>query len=81
MLYYLVNIIKRRGNISANHTCPKYGYNQFAENNCQSKIKSSIVLGNEKVMDMDDSIADYDGKGVILTILDQPYKKNRKKID
>ena len=41
---------------------------------------AGTIQGNTIIVE-NDSIANYDGKEVILTILDQPYKKIRKKID
>ncbi|MCI8940673.1 MAG: hypothetical protein HFH12_11900 [Dorea sp.] len=41
---------------------------------------AGTIQGNTIIVE-NDSIANYDGKEVILTILDQPYKKTRKKID
>ncbi len=41
---------------------------------------AGIVQGNTVIIE-NDSITNYDGKEVILTILDQPYRKARKRID
>ncbi|MDE7311437.1 MAG: hypothetical protein K2N87_07465 [Eubacterium sp.] len=41
---------------------------------------AGTIQGNTIIVE-NDSITNYDGKDVILTILDQPYHKARKKID
>ncbi len=41
---------------------------------------AGTIQGNTVIIE-NDSITNYDGKEVILTILDRPYKKVRKKID
>lgn len=39
MLYYLGNVIKKTGTISASHICSGYGYNHFVEPNCKIENK------------------------------------------
>lgn len=41
---------------------------------------AGTIQGNTVIID-NDSITNYDGKDVILTILDHPYKADRKKIN
>ena len=41
---------------------------------------AGTIQGNTIIID-NDSITNYDGKDVILTILDHPYKADRKKIN
>ncbi len=41
---------------------------------------AGTIQGNTVIIE-NDSITNYDGKEVILTILDHPYKQSRKKID
>ena len=41
---------------------------------------AGTIRGNTVIVE-NDSITNYDGKEVILTILDRPYKNARKKID
>ncbi len=41
---------------------------------------AGMIQGNTVIVE-NDSISNYDGREVILTILDHPYKKGRKKIE
>lgn len=41
---------------------------------------AGTIQGNTVIIE-NDNITNYDGKEVILTILDRPYKADRKKID
>lgn len=41
---------------------------------------AGTIQGNTVIIE-NDNITNYDGKEVILTILDRPYKAGRKKID
>lgn len=58
----------------------QYGNVKFIKGELDMLALAGKIQGNTVIID-NDSITNYDGKDVILTILDHPYKADRKKIN
>lgn len=58
----------------------QFGNVKFIKEELDMVALAGTIQGNTVIID-NDSITNYDGKDVILTILDHPYKADRKKIN